>query len=354
MKKRLSKIYYMIISIKSAWISNYRFHGGWTAALRCMWGTLKSYTFPVQSDSLRGELDILTFSIAPSLTLVWLAFIRKVRLQCHTQIFIGDCSGGIWPKNKELLEDATILPFQNETHGYKLDHFFARICQAEYVLVCDDDVFFLDAVPLEWGLSQMRADPNLAVVSFLPRQRFTWQINQQEYMPMGSYCLLVRRNIWLKEKLSFKTVHQPSINPKSYRGEYDTADFANVELIRRGYRVLIAPPDLRSHLHINHGISGTLMETQNYSGRKFSSRIRFARPLDTTYTNLSFLKNIGTLPENIYPGVAQNSSEWQCLIQQSLQILAGRLSPDIITHLDGQVDHDIQNLSSVLFDKTNF
>jgi hypothetical protein len=170
---------------------------------------------------------------------------------------------------------------------------------------------------------------------------------------MGSYCLLIRREIWLKEKLSFRTVHQPSINPKSYRAEYDTADFANVELIRRGYRVLIAPLDLRSHLYICHGISGTLLEAQSYSGRNFPDSIRFSRPLDTTYTNLSFVKEISALAENIYQDVAKNSFEWKSLIQQTLQILIERLPPDAVRHLDDQVDRDIQKLSSALFDKTN-
>jgi len=351
MKERIRILYENAYSFKKNWKSNYRFHGGVLSIIRCFWGTIDSLAHPTRSNSLQDQLDILTFSIVPSLTLVWLAFIRKVQIKKQCQIFIGDCSGGIRLRSK-WLEGVNILPFLNQTHGEKLDTFFARVCQAEYVLVCDDDVFFLDEVPLVWGLAQMKADPNVAVVSFLPRQRFTWEINQKEYIVMGSYCLLVRRDIWLKEKLSFRTVHQPSINPKSYKGEYDTADYANVELIRRGYRILILPTELRSHLHICHGISGTLFDALSFFGRNFADRIRFFRPLDITYSNLSFAKEISVLAESIYPDAAKNSFEWEFLIQQTLQILNERLSPDEVRHLDDQIDRDIQNLSLAIFDKT--
>jgi hypothetical protein len=351
MKKSLLKAYEMLGLFKNNWKGNYRYHGGWMSAIKCFWGMLESLDRPIHPNSFRDQLDILTFSIVPSLTLVWLAVVRKIHLQLRVKIFIGDCSGGIRTKNKDFLGDVNILPLQNEAHGQKLDYFFARVCQAEYVLVCDDDIFFLDASPLEWGLLQMQADPNLAVVSFVPRERFTWEINQQEYIPMGSYCLLIRREIWLKEELSFRTVHRPSINPKSYQGEYDTADFANVELIRRGYRILITPPDLRSHIHISKGVSGTLWEVQSYSDGDFQEH--FSHPLDITYANLSFVKEISVLAERIYPAAAQNSFEWESLIRLFKQYLSKKLSQEIVNLLDDKVNCEIQNLSSAIFGNNN-
>jgi len=88
-------------------------------------------------------------------------------------------------------------------------------------------------------------------------------LNGKEHKPMGSYCLVVRRSIWQQEGLSFKQVAQPSPNPKSWRGQYDTADYANVELIRRGYKVVVAPDWLADeHLVVFKGISNHTLRMQ--------------------------------------------------------------------------------------------
>jgi hypothetical protein len=333
------------------WSNNYRYHGGWKSATRCILGTLASFTRPALPINYCDQLDVLTFSFLPSLTLIWLASISKLHLQRYPRIIIGDCSGGIWAKGKELPKFVNIFPFQNDAHGQKLDRFLLHYCKTEVVLVCDDDVFFLDAVPLAWGLSQLHSDPSIAVVSFVPRQRFTWKINQQEYIPMGSYCLLIRRDLWLKEKLSFRTVHQPSISPESYRGEYDTADFANVELLRRGYRVLIASPEIQAHLHISKGVSSALWEIQ--AQPELNSLEYLSRPREEIYTNLLFVRGIGDLVEEIFPRIAQNSPEWKSLLERSIDVLNERLSPEIAWGISEKVNHDIQKISSSLLETPN-
>lgn len=57
-------------------------------------------------------------------------------------------------------------------------------------------------------------------------------------------------------------VPQQSPNPFSYAGHYDTGDFANIELIKRGYRIAIAPPEIREHFATFKGVSSGLLRVQ--------------------------------------------------------------------------------------------
>jgi hypothetical protein len=79
---------------------------------------------------------------------------------------------------------------------------------------------------------------------------------------MGSYCLIVRREMWLHEGLSFQMA-QPE---GKYNWFYDTADLANVQLIERGYHIAIAPPEIREHMATLEAISTWTLKIQKYRG----------------------------------------------------------------------------------------
>src|SRR5690606_20839855 len=123
----------------------------------------------------------------------------------------------------------------NRPHGQKIDFFLKNYITSEYVLLCDDDVLLVDPVGVEWAMDRLLSNPNMAAVSLKPRTRFKWPIDGKEFSPMGTYCVLFRPKVFHSEGLSFRTRHEPSPTPLSYRGEYDTGDYANVELLRRGY-----------------------------------------------------------------------------------------------------------------------
>lgn len=347
MKRFVIRSYEILCSLRKNLYINYRFHGGLLAAWRCFWGTLISHfpSFPITKNS-PDQMDVLTFSVVPSLTLIWLAFIKRIHLSTPLKVYIGDCSGGIKSKAKKSYGGLNIVPYINDAHGQKLDLFIRRYCHAEYILVSDDDVFFLSDAPLVWGLAQMRADPNLAVISFVPRERFAWQINGEEHMPMGSYCLLIRHSIWQRENLSFRTVHEPSPNPNSYRGEYDTADFANVALIRNGYRVLIAPPEIRAGILIRKGLSSTLWEAQSLPVENLPDR--FSRPLDVTYANICFVYKMTMLADVVFPGRVANEPVWETLITQVLSLLRKSVDDEIINLIDQKNDDEIKLFATLL------
>lgn len=350
-KSIIVNIYQTYGLIRVNWATNYPYHRGWVSLIRCLLGTFHSSIRQAQPTRLYGQVDILTFSIIPSLTLVWLAFIFKISFEKRHRIFIGDCSGGIKLGNTKLAGLVNVIPFLNHTHGKKLDHFFSRHCCAEYVLICDDDIFFLDDLPLTWGLAQMQADTKLAVVSFVPRGRFVWEINQQKHISMGSYCLLVRRDLWLKEKLSFQVVHKPSPNPKSYRGEYDTADFANVELVQRGYHIIVAPNEIRAHLHAFKGVSSALWEIQSHEFHAMPKP--FSQPPDKMYLNVSFCRMMSVFAEKVFPGGAQNLPVWNALIEKTRRALIEKLPIGTVRQIDEDLEQDFHNLSHILFEETS-
>lgn len=209
------------------------------------------------------------------MTAVWASYIHRVIIKDVGNLTIGDCSGGF---HANFRPDASTCVYRllNYQYGQKLDLFIQKVCQAQFVMISDDDVFWVDEVPWKWALEQFTGNPNLAVVSLVPRQRFNWTLAGQVYQPMGSYCLIVRRDIWLKENLSFKPVAAPSPNPKSHKGQFDTADYANIELIRRGYQVLVAPQEIRDHLVVFKGISSGVIYLQKTSGdvRKYPEDLR--------------------------------------------------------------------------------
>ena len=70
---------------------------------------------------------------------------------------------------------------------------------------------------------------------------------------MGSYCILIRRRIWLEQDLSFKFYKSPDW--KTIGNYYDTADYANLLLVQRGFHVLTAPSELRAQLVSFYGTS---------------------------------------------------------------------------------------------------
>lgn len=244
--------------LKSNWHKNYRHRGGISAAARCLLGEARLTLTPPGEQRSESPLECLTFSVVPPLTAVWARAVAGAFPVEQMQILIGDCSGGY----RDVSATATVYPLLNRSHGSKLDVFMRHVCRAEYVLISDDDIFWLSAESWRWAQAQFAADERVAVVSFVPRGRFTWELDGVTHQPMGSYGLIVRRSLWLREGLSFMPVAEPSPNPQSYRGQYDTADYANVELIKRGYRVLVAPAEQRSKLLITKGVSRFILQLQ--------------------------------------------------------------------------------------------
>lgn len=217
-----------------------------------------------------GRVDCVTFSVIPNLTRLWARLMHGAIPDNRARLCVGDCSGG-FGKLPALETPIEIFPLLNYLQGFKLDLFMEKVLTSEYVVVSDDDVMWLDPVPWQWAMEQFAADERLAVVSLVPRERFRWEVNGRSHQPMGSYCLIVRSSIWRRERLSFEAVRKPSPNPKSFGGNYDTADYANLELINKGYCVAVAPPEIRAHLVAFKGISSGLIRVQKEPPEGFAA-----------------------------------------------------------------------------------
>lgn len=250
--------------LKKEWSRNHRHHGGLMALARCARGSLRMRFLPKVTDSdSSGLLDALAFSVVPGMSALWAVCMERSLQTSSARVLIGDCSGGFKPLHHPTRVQP--LPLLNALHGVKLDNFVSKICRAEYVIISDDDVFWLDDVAWSWALEQYKRDEQVAVVSFIPRALVSSVLRDKIAQPMGSYCLVIRREIWMREKLSFQIMYPQK--ELGYDWVYDTGDFANVQLLERGYRVVIAPPEIRQGFMVLDGTSTWTLKIQENAGK---------------------------------------------------------------------------------------
>lgn len=227
---------------------NYR-HQGLPALTRCLVGTQKILSgkpFPGEPTGM----DVLSFTILPEVIALWERSISLSLGELPKQIIIGDGSGNYRP---EADRQSRVLPIYNFSHGTKLDTFVSQVCVSDFVLISDDDIFWTDAAAVKWALDCFDQDPKLAAVSFHPRPHLIPQLRGVVSEAMGSYAILIRRDVWLKENLSFQ-IYKPD-DWKQIGNYFDVADYANLLLVQRGYHVISAPEELRQTLIPFYGTS---------------------------------------------------------------------------------------------------
>lgn len=258
--------------IKENWRKNYRHHGGARAVARCLTSEL-FLRVGLAARERRSSLacEALTFSVVPWVTAVWTRLLWPALAEHDdVEVVIGDCSGGFGPLHRGAAADPPlrVIPCLNWHHGDKIDLFLARVCRAPYVLIADDDVFWLSGDPMAWALDRLAADPRVAAVSLRPRREVSSALRQDHVLrPMGSHCLVIRSELWRRERLSFATAPPP----EGADWFYDTGDLANRELLRRGYRVAIAPPEIEGRLVGFDGISTWILKLQAHPANRLTA-----------------------------------------------------------------------------------
>lgn len=248
--------------ILNDWQRLYRHNGGIGALLRSISGTIRLTRggFTPKEPSLPG-VDVITFSVVPKLSALWTNWIRAAVDTRPLRVYIGDCSGTL---NKYLHDDDVlrIVPLLNYHHGEKLDLFVKHLCRTEYVIVTDDDIFWLDSVPWQWALEQFERDPQVAVASLLPFKQMVAVLKDKVPFPMGS-CFVIRRKIWMDEQLSFRVDRSPK---REGRWIYDTGAKAQEQLVDRGYKIVYAPDEVQSHFEGFEGMSSWMLKVQKQKG----------------------------------------------------------------------------------------
>jgi len=174
---------------------------------------------------------LLTFSVYPDLTRIWYYF-AQMSLDANVKVMVVDCCGSL---RKSHFPGAQVVRFWNFSHSRKIDFFIRHLVGTRYVWICDDDVMLIDPSVAK-RVHQMISQDRVAAVSLAPRGWYL-KVNGETHKGMGSYCVLFDRRVFLSEGLSFSPAktNDPSIGRIS--GYYDTGDYANQQLLERGYKI---------------------------------------------------------------------------------------------------------------------
>lgn len=254
----------LVRMLRDDWRKNYRYHGGLKALWRSCrgdWQLRRGTALPEPSDKPR--LDCVVFSVVPELSALWALMFQRVVGRRPMRLLLGDCSGGL-VATAGGPDACSVVPMLNHHHGEKLDLAFKHLCRADVILATDDDIFWLDDEPLNWALDRLAADPEIAVVALAPKRGIPEVLVGKVEKAMGS-ILVIRRDLWLREGLSFKVAYPKPHERLTWL--YDTGEFAQVELGRRGYRVEFGPEELRWQLVELSGISSWTLKMQKHEGR---------------------------------------------------------------------------------------
>ncbi|HAF61796.1 MAG TPA: hypothetical protein DCK95_05675 [Anaerolineaceae bacterium] len=327
------------------WAHNHRYHGGLKAMAKCALGTINvNSNQQIAVSSIRqSSIESLTFSVFPQLTAIWSEYFVSATKNYDLKIRIGDCSGG----DKPFIDYQKIIinPFLNIQHGKKIDIFLNKLISSQYVILCDDDVFWLNSEPLDYALRSFKRDPEIAVVSLMPRDRVSSVLQGKINNPMGSYCLVIRNDIWKKENLSFK-IKDPQSN-NNYDWFYDTGDYANIELIKRGYKVCIAEEEIRQNLVSFEGISSWLMKIQKHRGEITNSIQGIPIRMQKAFRAILVAEKINN---TLYKKF--ESTEFFVMSQDYLniakKITINEMSSKIISKIEGETDQMLSKLLSHL------
>ncbi len=188
---------------------------------------------------------IFTCSIYPDLTRVWFHFVQRYTDAAQVQAVIYDCGSRLDPRH---FPGAKVKKHRNLEHGKKIDHYVQQHQGTPLIWLSDDDVFMLSGEAEPRAAEDLLGDERRAALSYKPRGWWEFEIDGLNYPVMGSYCLIFKPEIFTRENLSFCT--RPNTNPKIRQGMtyYDTADYANEQLLRRGYEVINVTDENRQTL----------------------------------------------------------------------------------------------------------
>lgn len=247
------------------WSGNHR-RFGLRAALRCLNGERRLRARRPEQSLHRPGIESLTFSVVPGLTSFWYRTNLGRTSPLVESLTIGDCSGALEPTHLpgSSTEATVVIPCLNRKHGEKLDFFVRHVMTREVVLICDDDVYFLSARPLEWAIRQVRKGRAVAA-SIRPRRHTSSLLEGVTDRAMGSACLLIDRQRWLEQDLSFAVRASDRPDADWY---YDTGDWANRQLIERNLTVALIPSNLSSDVVSPRAMSTWLLKFHKHPVEK--------------------------------------------------------------------------------------
>ncbi len=218
---------------------------------------------------------LFTCSIYPDLTRVWYHFAWRYMDSSHVQYVIYDCGSRL---QKEYFPDALIVRYPNVDHGRKIDDCVRKVIDTPLMFLSDDDSFILSDQTEPVAARALLDDEMAAALTFKPREWWEFEIEGRRYPVMGSYSLVFKPEVIKKEGLSFRTrpTDEPDIRQGS--GYYDTADYANKQLLMKGYKIIV--PEKESRGEMVRSYSAVSSAFLNFTRRRwFNHEYRLSKPL---------------------------------------------------------------------------
>jgi hypothetical protein len=198
-------------------------------------------------------------NILPPMMTVWYHCARKY-LGNSVDITIFDCSGKLDPAE---VPGARVQKFLNLYAATKCDEFLYHIAKNRRIgWICDDDVFFVGGTPLKI-LEREFQNPKTASVSFRPRMWWHYEMDGKRIWPSGSYCLALNREIFVEKEHLSLAPRDGNPHPADRGrppGRYDTFDYANEQLLKKGYTCsILSEAEQKECIAGFSGISGAVM-----------------------------------------------------------------------------------------------
>jgi hypothetical protein len=276
---------------------------------------------------------VITSSISEDYARLWLFFAQHALDPRQWDFLIIDSAGDM---DSRKFQGCEVVRFLNIYHGRKIDILLRRLLRAEIVFLCDDDKYILqDVMPFVANLD----DPQTPVVSLSPRSWWKFRINGEDYLPMGSHALVLKRSKWLRQGLRLQS---PANLTSSYKVDmsnaklqagYDTADYANEQLLLDGYAV-VTLPDTRTVLGSDDGLSAPRILLMKYGKAYVKDSLLQAEHYHDKSTN-------GTVMKTMY-AIVKFERLYRTIFQEEPRLSSGFSEAELSeivennTHLDGE------------------
>lgn len=213
----------------------------WCYSLPRTW--LSSIKILFRLQEIQASKIAITFSISEDYARLWVYF-ASIVLKNDWRLVVVDSASDMSPHK---LGNAKLVRFLNLYHGHKVDVFLKTTIVSPIVFLCDDDKFILSDPMCDPMINQSLKHPKVAVISLCPRRWWWFEIKEQKYLPMGSYALIFKRDIFMNHGLTFKSPkglrspYKKFAEGVKHQMGYDTADYANEQLLLLGYDIVTLP-----------------------------------------------------------------------------------------------------------------
>jgi hypothetical protein len=207
----------------------------WLSSIKILMGLKK-----VQASS--GKV-VITCSISEDYARLWVYFASTLK-HSGWKVVVVDSAGDM---TLSKLGDVELIRFANLYHGRKVDVMIKTTITSPIIFLCDDDKFILSDPTDNPIISSALQNPQVAAVSLSPRRWWWFEIKGEKYLPMGSYAIIFKRDIFIRHRLTFQSPrglrsrHKVFAEGVKHQLGYDTADYANERLLLLGYNIITLP-----------------------------------------------------------------------------------------------------------------